>query len=302
MNRDMLRENRVHGNPMYPVSIYPNVEQLNGQCILDCHWHDEMEFIVVREGSASFQIDMTTILVKAGEAVFINRGEIHAGYLAEGAASCVFSAVVFSADFLGSQSFDALQEKFINPLIKRQLVPNSHIRGNTPAEKEILHYLDQILAANEAVLPTRELTTKAQLYMILAHMHEQMQIVKQDSTQAGSHDKVERLKTVLNYIHEHYAQPLKLKQLADLINMSEGHFCRFFKQMVQKSPVEYLNHYRTQKACKQLENTDHKIVDIAMDVGFDNLSYFITVFKQHKGCTPSQYRKEFYEKVNLVTV
>ncbi|MNP38977.1 Bifunctional transcriptional activator/DNA repair enzyme AdaA [compost metagenome] len=122
---------------------------------------------------------------------------------------------------------------------------------------------------------------------------------RSDRSSTGSHDKVERIKNVLNYIHEHYPEPLKLKDLASEINMSEGHFCRFFKQMVQKTPIDYMNNYRIQKACKLLENSNQKMVDIAMDVGFDNLSYFITVFKQHKKSTPSQYRKQFFEGVNI---
>lgn len=144
------------------------------------------------------------------------------------------------------------------------------------------------------------MTTKAYLYLIFAQMFEHMRPAALKGTvPSGSHDKVERLKSVLSYIHKRYPEPLKLKELADEANMSEGHFCRFFKQMVQKSPVDYINYYRISQACVQLENTDHKIVDIAMDVGFEHLSYFITTFKKHKNITPSQYRKMFYEKVEM---
>jgi AraC-like DNA-binding protein len=300
MNRDLLKENRVHGNPMYPVSIYPNVEQINGLSILDCHWHDEMEFIVVRQGSALFQINMSYFEVHAGEAIFVNSGELHAGYVAkDNTVPCIFSAVVFSPDLLLSQAFDIVQEKFIDPLLKKQTVPPPHIKRVETWEIDILNYLDNILAENEAKSATCELTTKAQLYLILAKMMDYMhKNTRGDRNPTGSHAKVEQIKNVLNYIHEFYSEPLKLKDLASEINMSEGHFCRFFKQMVQKTPIDYLNNYRIQKACKLLENSDKKIVDIAMDVGFDNLSYFITVFKKQKNCTPSQYRKQFYEGLN----
>lgn len=81
MQREMLRENRIHGNPMYPVSVYPSVEQLNGNSVLESHWHEEMEFIVVEQGSAVFQTDMVYTEVNEGEALFVNSGELHAGYL-----------------------------------------------------------------------------------------------------------------------------------------------------------------------------------------------------------------------------
>lgn len=300
MNRELLKENRAHGNPLYPVSIYPNVEQLNGQSILDCHWHDEMEFIIIRQGSAIFQINTSYYEVHAGEAIFVNSGELHAGYVEnENDIPCIFSAVVFSPDLLLSQAFDIVQEKFITPILKKQILPPPHIKRTERWEIDVLHYLDNILAENEENSVTCELTTKAQLYLIFAKMFNHMHTTtRNESRSTGSHEKVERIKNVLNYIHEHYPEPLKLNDLASEINMSEGHFCRFFKQMVQKTPIDYMNNYRIQKSSKLLENTDKKIVDIAMDVGFDNLSYFITVFKKQKNCTPSQYRRQFYEGLN----
>lgn len=299
MERERLREDRIHGNAMYPVSVYPDIEQLNGDSILDCHWHDEMEFTMVTQGSAVFQIDMNTVEVKAGEAIFVNRGEIHAGYL-KSDLPCVFSSIVFSPELLGSRTFDAVQEKFIRPLVHKTLIPPFHMKPEDDWGREILLYLQRIFAVHANGSETCEMTTKAYLYLIFARMFEHMRPAAVKGTvPTGSHDKVERLKSVLGYIHKRYPEQLKLKELADEANMSEGHFCRFFKQMVQKSPVDYINYYRVQQACYQLENTDHKIVDIAMDVGFEHLSYFITTFKKHKNTTPSQYRKMFYEKVAM---
>ncbi|OMF09596.1 AraC family transcriptional regulator [Paenibacillus amylolyticus] len=299
MERERLREDRIHGNAMYPVSVYPDIQQLNGDSILDCHWHDEMEFTMVTQGCAVFQIDMNTVEVQAGEAIFINRGEIHAGYL-KGDVLCIFSSIVFNPELLGSRAFDTVQEKFIGPLVRKTVIPPSHIKADENWGQEILDLLKRIFADHAGRTETCEMSTKAYLYLIFARMFEHMRPAPLKGTVAtGSHDKVERLKSVLSYIHKRYPEPLKLKELADEANMSEGHFCRFFKQMVQKTPVDYINYYRVQQACVQLENTDHKIVDIAMDVGFEHLSYFITTFKKHKATTPSQYRKMFYENVRM---
>ncbi|MWV43658.1 AraC family transcriptional regulator [Paenibacillus sp. HJL G12] len=300
MNREMLRENRIHGQPMYPVSIYPNIKQLSGNSILDCHWHDEMEFIVIRQGCAVFQIDMTDIEMQAGQALFINSGRLHAGIL-KGTRPCVFSAVVFSPELLASPDFDVIQEKYIGPLLHQSFQPAPLIKGDTAWEKEVLTALDRILEDNEKRPPAYEISTKGLLYMIFASMYAHTEPpVPHRQLPSGSPDKIERLKTVLNFIHEHYGESLKLRDLAGLIRMSEGHFCRFFKQLTQKSPVEYINHYRVSKSCKLLKNSSMKIVDIAMETGFDHLSYFITVFKQIMGCTPSQYRKSIHDKNSII--
>jgi len=302
MEREHLREDRIHGNDMYPVSVYPDIQQLNGDSILDCHWHDEMEFTMVTQGSAVFQIDMNRVEVKAGEAVFIHRGEIHAGNLM-GDEPCIFSSIVFHSDLLGSHTFDAVQEKFIGPILRKSIQLPYHITTDEAWGSEVLAYLKRIFADHASGTDTCEISTKAYLYLMLARMFEQRKVLPlKSAVNGGTPDKMERLKLVLSYIHKHYPEPLKLKDLADEANMSEGHFCRFFKKLVQKSPVDYINYYRVQQACAQLENTDHKIVDIAMDVGFEHLSYFITTFKKHKNTTPSQYRKIFSENMTLVPV
>ncbi|MBE0336463.1 AraC family transcriptional regulator [Paenibacillus sp. 23TSA30-6] len=292
MNREMLRENRIHGNPMYPVSVYPGVEQLNGNCVLECHWHEEMEFIVVERGSAVFQTDMAYTEVSEGEALFVNSGELHAGYLKRDP-DCVFSAVVFHPDLLLSRTQDAVQEQFIDPFISKKLVAPPHIRGVLPWEQEVLTALHRIITSHEQNAPARELATKAQLYSIIASMYPHMTPANgEDVIMAGQRSKVERIKQALAYINNHAHEPIRLRDIADEIRMSEGHFCRFFKQMVQKSPVEYINYHRVQKACRLLEQSDRKVVDIALEVGFDNLSYFIATFKKWNGMTPSQFRKQ----------
>ncbi|WP_211747618.1 AraC family transcriptional regulator [Paenibacillus sp. Marseille-Q4541] len=299
MNKELLRENRVHGHSLFPVSVYPGVDQLNGDSILDCHWHDEMEIILMEQGSAVFHVDMNVYEVKAGEAIFVGSGEIHAGYLL-GEERCIFSAIVFDSSWLAGPSYDALQENLIDPLMTKRLIPPRHIKKNTLWGASILEHINRILSEHEEKKRTLEISTKAHLYLIFAEMFEQMQVNDQHTNRVtGSPDKIDRIKMALNYVHEHYNESIKLKDLAAHLNMSEGHFCRFFKQMVQKSPIDYINHYRIQKACKLLENTNYKVVDIAMEVGFDNLSYFITLFKKQKEKTPSQYRKLFYEQIAI---
>lgn len=292
MKREMLRENRIHGNPMYPVSVYPSVDQLNGNSVLESHWHEEMEFILVEQGSAVFQTDMIYTEVCEGEALFVNSGELHAGYL-KNSPRCVFSAVVFHPDLLHSRTQDTVQTQFIDPLISKKLVPPAHIRGVKPWEQEVLTALRRIITSHEQNTPARELTTKAQLYCMIASLYPQMRPANgEDVIMAGQRSKVERIKKALAYINTHAHEPIRLREIANAIGISEGHFCRFFKQMVQKSPVEYINYHRVQKACRLLEQSDRKVVDIALDVGFDNLSYFIATFKKWNGLTPSQYRKQ----------
>lgn len=73
--------------------------------------------------------------------------------------------------------------------------------------------------------------------------------------------------------------------------MNVQYFCRFFKSVVGKTPVEYINSYRIEKATELLQTETLSISNIALNVGIDNFSYFIKQFKKYKNSTPSQYRK-----------
>ena len=73
---------------------------------------------------------------------------------------------------------------------------------------------------------------------------------------------------------ENYAFEVSLADLANLIPMSEGQFCRVFKQQMKVSPMQYLLRYRILQSCRLLQDTEKKIGEIANLTGFNNISYF----------------------------
>ena len=77
--------------------------------------------------------------------------------------------------------------------------------------------------------------------------------------------------------------------------MSEGHFCRVFKQYTLKTPVQFINGVRLSHALELLTATNLRVLDIAMDCGFNSMSYFIEVFRTEYDATPLQYRKKLEE-------
>ena len=72
--------------------------------------------------------------------------------------------------------------------------------------------------------------------------------------------------------------------------MSPKYLGSFFKNMTGKTPIEYLNEYRIEKASHMLKYTDMQVTDIAYSCGFSDLSYFIKTFKNIKGITPGKFR------------
>ena len=110
-------------------------------------------------------------------------------------------------------------------------------------------------------------------------------------TQAGeTSGDVNPLKAVFSYIESHYGEKISLEDLAGTIHMNRNYFCRFFKEKAGKTPFSYLNEYRVNQAASQLLSTRLPITEIALNAGFENMSYFIRQFRRCKGCTPSAYR------------
>ena len=100
-----------------------------------------------------------------------------------------------------------------------------------------------------------------------------------------------RLKTVLQWISEHYAQKICVADAAEVCSFSSSHFMRWFRQMTGQSFIAFLNEYRLNTAAEALQTTDETVLTIASRCGFENLSYFNRIFKAHFGITPRDYRK-----------
>lgn len=101
-----------------------------------------------------------------------------------------------------------------------------------------------------------------------------------------------RLAYAVKYVQENIHRNLTIRELADKACMSEPNFFRCFKQQYGITPVEYINQQRIQLSMRLLNNTAYSISDICFACGYNNLNYFLKVFKKATGDTPASYRKK----------
>ncbi|MDR6553264.1 AraC family transcriptional regulator [Paenibacillus qinlingensis] len=288
MNLESLHEDRNHGDLMFPLSVY-RVEKVN-DVFFNYHWHEEIEFIYMTQGSASFHIGSINLELLQGEGVLIPSGQLHACYPSN-EEPAYFHAIVFDPQLLCSSAYDVIQRKYMQPWLEQRLILPGIFRSKVNWEQDVLTLLTDIIKQYEETPYGYELKIKADLLAIFALLlphSEQSSDLPRSSMQAS---KIERIKPVLQHMHEHYRERLLIPELASIISMSEGHFCRFFKAIVKKTPIGYLNLYRVEKAMKCLENPKILIIDVASEVGFESPSYFIKTFKALKKMTPTAYRQ-----------
>ncbi|WP_366592257.1 bifunctional transcriptional activator/DNA repair enzyme AdaA [Bacillus subtilis] len=106
----------------------------------------------------------------------------------------------------------------------------------------------------------------------------------------------EWVEQITEYIDINYGEHLTLQILADLFHGSPYHMQRTFKRVKGQSPTEYIQHTRIKKAIEYLDDSDKQITEIADSVGIPNLAYFVTLFKQKTGYTPTEYRQNISNK------
>ncbi|MBE6831962.1 MAG: helix-turn-helix transcriptional regulator, partial [Ruminococcaceae bacterium] len=103
----------------------------------------------------------------------------------------------------------------------------------------------------------------------------------------------DKIKLMMIYIHEHYAEKISIGEIAAAAFSSERECFRAFHDCLHMTPVEYIKSYRLQMACHLLAKSRESITFISRACGLGSSSYFGKTFREHAGCTPAEYRRKW---------
>ncbi|CAH0117885.1 MULTISPECIES: response regulator [unclassified Paenibacillus] len=98
-----------------------------------------------------------------------------------------------------------------------------------------------------------------------------------------------------DYLERHYDEDISLQEVASIVHMSEGHFCRQFKKQTGLNFVEYLTKIRVEKAKPLLADLSLKIYEVSERVGYQDSRYFSQIFRKVTGETPTEFRKQLQQ-------
>lgn len=275
------RELEAHGSISFPIAIYN--EDLSIEKV-GVHWHDEFEFIVATDGVLILHIDTEEVRLNKGEAIFINSGHLHS---AEGNAK--LKSLVFHSSLLGAENSVFFQEitfAFLDNEKFSFLIMNGKKRWENTVIENMMDAYNSIENENyDYENESRYHITKA------------MRVINENSKVAQKirkHDEItyKRIKRVLRYIDDNLIDDITIKELSQIFNASESVLLKSFKQTVGSSPIQYILKKRIEKARYLIITTDKKICDIAIECGFNDMSYFAKQFKKIVGTTPKEYKIE----------
>ena len=102
-----------------------------------------------------------------------------------------------------------------------------------------------------------------------------------------------RIEKIKQYIAKNYMRDISIQYLADMIGMNVDAFSRFFKNQTGRTPNRYLNDYRLGIAARMLLKTKQSVSEIGFACGFNTICHFNRLFRESKGCTPSEFRERF---------
>lgn len=280
MKRLDYHESRQRGSADFPLEYY-YLDTGHPRYEMPYHWHEEYELLHVLSGEFDLTLDGEMLTLQAGDTVFIAAEQLHGGV----PRGCIYECIVFDMRLLLK----------CNDHCKRQIsdVRHGHIRlqSRFPADNRITrHTILPMFRALHDQCPGYELITLGCLFQFLGEVYRHGAYQPAEAVHSVGR-RVLQLKQVFELIETEYASPLTLQDMAASVHMSPKYFCRFFKATTHRTPVDYLNYYRVEAACNEIAASSKNLTEIALDVGFSSLNYFIRQFRKYKGITPGQYQE-----------
>ena len=283
-----LKENKKHGNFLLPFIKYDTFIP-NCFSIFPMHWHDEMEFIKIIKGKYIVNINLKEYVVEEGDIVILKPCTLHSfkQYENEKMAS---KTIMFDLSMLNSNVTDACSIKYFTPFLYNKVSYPTILKPSDKGYKNIKNCIDKLFLCYEEKNEFFELQLKSYLFELFYILFKECFEIHACSTKIKD-DTTNDIKAILEYIKINYMNPISIKDLANVVNFSEHYFMRFFKKYMGMTCVDYINEYRLNIATNLLETTDMSIMEIAIKVGVNNISYFNKIFKKKFNLTPKEYRK-----------
>ena len=277
-----------HGNPMFPYITYLCSIPLDFSYV-PIHWHDEMEIIYIKKGSGLITVDLKQYAVTAGTIALILPGQLHSieQYHEE---HMEYENIIFHPQILLAKQTDACTTDYFTPLMDGTISVPTLYQPSDEAYPQIAACID----ANDEICKTNpvayQLFIKSQLYLLFYILFSRCCIT---NVQKKDFKSLEKIKLIIKYVENNYMEKITIEDISKEVHLSQSHFMKYFKNTMGISFIDYLYEYRLTMASRLLLSSDSLILDIAAEVGFDNLSYFNRLFKKRFQQSPRDYRKRY---------
>ena len=276
------KEQRQEGTFNFPIAFYHEVPH-SPRYYMPYHWHRHYEIIRIISGAFHLTLNNDTRIYHEGDVIFITDGTLHGGNPQDH--TCVYDCIVFDLQILLQDNHAC--SKNIHDIMDHKITIHNLLSERSPA---VLPIVDNLTLALSGKKTGYEFMTQGYLYQLIGTILEE-HLYEEDVKDIKAARHLNSIKNVLAYIAENYDSSISLDNLAKIAGMNPKYFCRYFRSMTERTPIDYLNYYRIECACEMLSTKDISIKETAISCGFNDESYFIKTFHKYKGITPKQFMK-----------
>ena len=278
-----LKENKPHGTKDDPFSTY-HIENAGRSFQIPVHWHDEFEIIYVRSGFLTVSISGESYIGKTGEAFVVSPGNLH--LMGSQSGTVDYYTFLFPLKYISFRTDDMLDEKLLEPLNSGHLMICPRVKDTA---KELCEQLIEIYEAkndeSESKITT-QVRTKIILLQFILEMWKKGFVIENDTSGRNTVEK-----EMVSYIQQNFTGKISLREFGEQFHLSEKYISRYFKEHFHITLSQYVTYLRLEHAKQLLQDTDIPVTDVAMQSGYQNVSYFIRSFKKAYGVSPLKYRK-----------
>ena len=275
-------ENKKHGTGEFPLQYY-YVDKNYFQYIMPLHWHNEFEIIHILSGKFKLFVQNVEYSLNQGDIAFVNCGFLHRGE----PDNCIYEVLVFDIKMLFRSHKDKISE-ILFPLVSGEKIVSTLLN-----QDESKLYADLISFFNLFHFKPKyyELSAFSLIYNIFFSLFSSNKI--ETGTEKRRRKKINEIENILKWIDEHYTEKIDLNDLSAVCGLNKKYLCHSFKEITGTTPINYINKIRIENACRELRSTHKTMTEIAVEIGFNDPSYFARIFKKEKGISP-----KFYLKIN----
>lgn len=278
-----LKENKPHGTKDDPFSTY-HIENGGQSFQIPVHWHDELEIIYVKSGFLTVNISGENYIGKPGDAFVVSPGNLH--FMGSQTGTVDYFTFLFPLKYIAFRTDDMLDDKLIEPLNSGHLMISPEIKDTV---KEQCEQLARVYAAEIDKSESKITSQIRKKIILLQFIHELWKkgfIVENDTTGRNTVEK-----EMVSYIQQNYMGKILLREFGEQFHLSEKYISRYFKEHFHITLSQYVTYLRLEHAKQMLQETDISVTEVAMQSGYQNISYFIRSFKKTYGVSPLKYRK-----------
>lgn len=277
------KERKTQGTFNFPVAFYHQTPK-SPRYEMQYHWHTYYEIIHIISGSFHLNLDNEIRTYYPGDVIFVSDGMLHGGSPND----CVYECILFDLQMLMKENH--ICAKFFRSILDHKVRIHTHLSENRTQIPLVVEQLSHALSSKKTGYE----------FMVQGYLYELMGIILEahlydENTDSAVLERFSSMKKVLEYISDNYYSNITLDNLSKIAGMNPRYFCRYFKSMTDRTPIDYLNYYRIECACEMLSTKDISLKEAAISCGFNDESYFIRTFRKYKGITPKQFMKMNFE-------